>query len=211
MQCPPTQAENRRIQGGQSKEAISKERFWRLRPDGIVVLPPVGNNTDVFCILEHKWMSDVCDQYLTRAKHTAEDQYVSLLSSISVTIQCEGWRVEQISFITGSRSMNKQDLSKNLKYFNVSESSIQSIYSKLALRVFDVYANILKCMYVTRFSGGPTRSEASPEDQPTPIVVTPLIRTMDTFCLQISTKNEKKKTKRRKINKIIRKKVYRTT
>jgi hypothetical protein len=35
------------------------------------------------------------------------------------------------------------------------------------MRVFDVYANILKCLYSTRFSG--------------PIVVTPLIRTMVTF------------------------------
>ena len=150
--------------------------------DGIAVLPPVGNRAGVFCILEHKRMSDVCDQYLTRAKHTEEDQYVSLHSAISVAIQCEGWRVEQISFITGARSVNKQDLSKNLKFFNVTEASIQSIYSKLAIRVFDVYANILKCMYITRFSGGPTRSEASPEAQPTPIVVTPLIRTMTTFC-----------------------------
>jgi hypothetical protein len=49
------------------------------------------------------------------------------------------------------------------------------------MRVFDVYANILKCMYSTGISGGPTRPEASPEDQPTPIVVTPLIRTMATF------------------------------
>ncbi len=88
MQRPLTQAENRRIQGGQSKE-VAKERFWRLRPDGIVVLPPVGNKAGVFCILEHKRMSDVCDQYLTRSTHTVEDQYVSLRSVISVTIQCE--------------------------------------------------------------------------------------------------------------------------
>ena len=114
MQCPLTQAENRRIQGDQSKEVVAKERFWRLRPDGIAVLPPVGNKAGVFCILEHKRMSDVCDQYLTRAKRTAEDQYVSLHSVISVVIQREGWRVEQISFITGARSVNKQDL-KNLK------------------------------------------------------------------------------------------------
>ncbi len=78
--------------------------------------------------------------------------------------------------------MNKQDLSKKLKFFNLPEASIQSIYSKLAMRVFDVYANILKCMYSTRFSGGPTRLEASSEAQQTPIVVTPLIRTMTTFC-----------------------------
>jgi len=132
------------------------------------VLPPVGNKTDVFCILEHKRMSDVCDRHLTRVKHTAEDQYVSLRSVISTVIQCQGWKVEQIIFITGARSVNKEDLRKNLKFFNVSEvSHIQSIYSKLPMRVFDVYANILKCLYSTRFSG--------------PIVVTPLIRTMVTF------------------------------
>jgi hypothetical protein len=50
------------------------------------------------------------------------------------------------------------------------------------MRVFDVYVNILKYMYSTRFSGGLTRLEASPEAQQTPIVVTPLIRTMTTFC-----------------------------
>jgi hypothetical protein len=59
--------------------------------------------------------------------------------------------------------MNKQDLIKNLKFFNVSETSIQSIHSKLAMRVFNVYTNILKCMHNTRFNGGPTRLETSPE------------------------------------------------
>jgi hypothetical protein len=38
-------------------------------------------------------------------------------------------------------------------FFNVSEDRIQSIYSKLAtMRVFDVYANILKCMKYLRSS-----------------------------------------------------------
>ena len=83
MDRPLTQAEARRIQEDQSKEVIAKERFWRMRPDGIAVLPPVGNKTGVFCILEHKRMSDVCDRYLTRAKRTAEDQYVSLRNAIS--------------------------------------------------------------------------------------------------------------------------------
>jgi hypothetical protein len=141
----------------------------------------VGNKPGVFCILEHKRMSDVCDRYITRAKRTEEDQYVSLLSVISTVIQRQGWKLEQICFITGARSVKKQDLSKNLKFFNLSEASIQSIHSKLAMRVFDVYANILKCLYNTRFSGGPTRLEASPEAQPTPIVVPPLIRTTTTF------------------------------
>jgi hypothetical protein len=48
-----TQAEISRVQEGQSKEEIAKERFWRMRPDGIAVLPPVGNTAGVFCCIRH--------------------------------------------------------------------------------------------------------------------------------------------------------------
>ncbi len=80
----------------------------------------------------------VCDRYLTRAKLTVENQYESLRSVISEVIQRKAWKVEQINFITGVRSVNRQDLSKNLKFFQVPEANIQSIYSKLTMRVFDV-------------------------------------------------------------------------
>ena len=165
-----------------------------MRPDGIVVLPPVGNTAGTFCILEHKRMSDVCERYLVRAKSTAENQYASLRSAISTVIQRQGWKVEQISFITGARSVDKQDLSKNLKFFRVPEASINSIYSKLAMRVFDVYANTLKCMYSIRFSGGTTRSEASSDAQPTPSVVTSLTHTIDTLPKPDHFKRRKKES-----------------
>ena len=41
MNRPLTQAEARRVQEGQSQEEIAKERFCRMRPDGIAVLPPI--------------------------------------------------------------------------------------------------------------------------------------------------------------------------
>jgi len=180
LKRPLSETEEQKIQEGQSREAIAMERFWRLRPDGIAVLPPVGNKAGVFCILEHKRMSDVCDQYVVRAKREAEDQYASFRKAISATIGRTGWQVEQISFITGARSVNKKDFSKNMKFFKVPEASIQSVYSKLTMRVFDVYANILKCMYSSRFSGGPIKLEDSPEDQSSPITTTPLLRILDT-------------------------------
>jgi hypothetical protein len=137
------------------------------RPDGITVLPPTGNKAGTFCILEHKRMSDCCEHYLVRTKNTAENQYVSLRSVISTVIQRQRWKV---SFITGARSVDKQEFRNNMKFFGVPEASISisSIYSKLTMRTFDVYANILKCMYSTRFNGGATRSEVSSDAQPTP-------------------------------------------
>jgi hypothetical protein len=117
------------------------------------------------------------------AKSTVENQYESLRVTISTVIQRQDWKVEQISFITGARSVDKQDLRKNLKFFRVPEASINSTYSKLAMRVFvfDVYTNTLKCMYSTRLSGGVTRSEAFSDAQPTPCVVTSLTHTIDTL------------------------------
>ena len=103
MARPLTPVEDRRIKEGTPKETVVKESFWRMRPDGIAVLPPVGDTAGTFCILEHKRMSDVCERYLVRAKSTSENQYASLRSAISTVIQRQGWKVEQISFITGAR------------------------------------------------------------------------------------------------------------
>ena len=79
-----------------------------MRPDGISVLPPVDNKTGIFRILEDKRMSDVCDQYLIRAKSTAENQCASLRSAISTVMQCQVWKVEQISFIRDGRTVGEQ-------------------------------------------------------------------------------------------------------
>jgi hypothetical protein len=191
MARPLKPAEHKRIQEGIPRETVMRESFWRMRPDGIAVLPPAGNKAGTFCILEHKRMSDCCEHYLVRAKKTAENQYASLRSAISTVIQRQGWKVDQVSFITGARSVDKQDFRNNLKFFGVPEASISSIYSKLAMRTFDVYANILKCMYSTRFNGGATRSEASSDAQPTPCVDT-------SFTRPISTLPQPDKYKRRK-------------
>ena len=100
-----------------------------MRPDGVAVLPPTEKKAGVFCSLEFKRMSDVTDQYLLRARLKAENQYASLRSALSDTIHRHIWKVEQISFITGARFVNEQDLRKNLEFFKVPETSIESIYS----------------------------------------------------------------------------------
>ncbi len=68
-------------------------------------------------------------RYLTRVKRTSEDQYAVFRSVVSETIHRQGWKVEQIRFITVTRSVNKQDLSKNLKFSRIPEAIIQWIYS----------------------------------------------------------------------------------
>jgi hypothetical protein len=139
-------------------------------------------------------MSDCYEHYLVRAKNTAENQYGSLRRSISTVIQRQSWNVNQVSFITGARSVDKQEFSNNMKFFGVSTASISSIYSKLVMRTFDVYANILKCMYSTRFNGGATRSEVSPDAQPTPCVVTSLTHPISTLPQSDKYKRRKKES-----------------
>jgi len=194
MDRPLTTVEQRKIQDGTLRETVLQESFWRMRPDGIAVLPPTENKMGIFCILEHKRMSDCCEHYLTRAKRTANNQYANLCSAISTVIGRQGWRVDQVSFITGARSLDKQDFRKNLKFFGVPEASISSIYSKLAMRTFDVYANILKCMYSTRFNGATTGSEASTDAQLTPCVDTALTHPIHTLAQPDKYKRRKKES-----------------
>jgi hypothetical protein len=200
MARPLKPAEHKRIQEGTPREAVMKESFCRMRPDGIAVLPPTGNKAGTFCILEHKRMSDCCEHYLVRAKKTADDQYASLRSAIGTVIQRQGWKVDQVSFITGARSVDKRDFRKNLKFFGVPEASISSIYSKLAMRTFDVYANILKCMYSTRFNGGATGSEASADAQLTPCVETTLTHPINTLPQPDKYKRRKKENPKERDN-----------
>jgi hypothetical protein len=63
--------------------------------------------------------------------------------------------VSQENFISGTRSLNEKDLHDNLTYFKVPVTGIESIRSKLSLKIFDEYTNILKGMYSTRFNGHP--------------------------------------------------------
>ena len=62
-------------------------------------------------------------------------------------MQRQGWMVEQVSFVAGTRSLNEEELKKNLEYYKVPSVSIEPIRSKLVMKIFDEYANILKGMY----------------------------------------------------------------
>ena len=98
-------------------------------------------------------MSDVTIQYIVGVKREPESQYSSLRSTLTMTMQRQGWKVDQVSFITGARSLNEEELKKNLTFFEVPPVSIEPIRAKLAMKIFDEYANILKGMYSIRCNG----------------------------------------------------------
>ncbi len=134
-------------------EQIAHDRLWNKRPDGIAFKKPTKTKAGVICLLEFKRMSDVTSHYIVRGKRIAEAQYESLRSALAITMQRQGWKVEQVSFIAGARSLNEEELKKNLTYFEVPPVSIEPIRAKLAMKIFDEYANILKGMYSIRCNG----------------------------------------------------------
>ncbi len=141
---------------------------------------PTETKTDIFCILEFKRMSDVTDQHLVRVRSRVENQYASLRRALGKTLQHQGRQVEKISFITRSRSLNEEDLRKNLEFFQVPETSIEDIGSRLVMKIFDEYVNIPSFMYSTRFRGGSSGTGSSTEDPPIPKTSTPsLIRSLE--------------------------------
>ncbi len=147
LRRPSTQPEEMRRKKGIPHEQIAHARLWNKRPDGIAFKMPTKTKAGVICPLEFKRMSDVTNQYIVRAKRVAEAQYASLRSALVTTMQRQGWRVEQVSFISGVRSLNEEELKKNLAYFKGPSTSVEPIRTKLAMNVFDEYANILKGMY----------------------------------------------------------------
>ncbi len=150
-----TSAEQRKRDAGITEETIAIDRLWEKRPDGFAIKKLTDTKGGELVILEFERMSCVTDQYVKRAKHVAETQYAPLKSALQKTLGLQGWTVTQKIFIAGARSLNKQDLHDNLAYFKVPQEGIDSIRSKLAFKIFDEYANILKGMYSTRFNGRP--------------------------------------------------------
>ncbi len=150
---PLTEAEQRKRDAGITEETVAKDRLWKKQSDGFVIKKPTDTKGGELVILEFKRMSCVTDQYVKRAKQVAEAQYKSLKSALQKTLGLQGWTVTQKNFIAGARSLNEQDLHDNLAYVKVPQAGIDSIKSKLAFKIFDEYANILKGMYSTRFNG----------------------------------------------------------
>ena len=70
---------------------------------------------------------------------------------------------------------------QNMPAFDsVDRRNVEVIGSKLALRIFDEYANILRCMYSTRYRGGPSGTGSSIEGPKIPETSAPsLIRSLE--------------------------------
>ena len=48
------------------------------------------------------------------------------------------------TFVTGTRSLNEEEIKKNLFYFEVPSGGVEPIRVKLTMTIFDEYTNILK-------------------------------------------------------------------
>ncbi len=117
---PLREAEQRKRDAGITEETIAIDRLWNKRPDGFPIKKPTEETKGgKLVILEFKHMNYVTDQYVKRAKHVTEAQYVSLKSDLHKTLGLQGWTVNQRSFTTGARSLNEQDLHDNLTYYKV--------------------------------------------------------------------------------------------
>jgi hypothetical protein len=150
---PLTETEEKKHKAGTHKEKIVLDRLWNKRPDGFAIKMPTETKAGELVILEFKRMSCVTDQYVRRARNAAEAQYASIKSALQRTLGPHRWIVSQRSFIAGARSLNEKDSHDHLAHFKVLQAGIDSMRSKLALRIFDEHANILKGMCSTRFNG----------------------------------------------------------
>ena len=79
---------------------------------------PTKTKTGVICLLEIKRMSDVTRHCTVRVKHVVESQYASLRSRLAITMQRQGWNVQQVSFIAGELSLHEEEFKKTLTFIS---------------------------------------------------------------------------------------------
>jgi hypothetical protein len=89
------------------------------------------------------------------------------------------------------RAPEDQDLLKNLEFFKVPQADIETIRSKLTMKIFDEYTNILKVMYSMRFNGRPTDRNVSIQDHSVPHGPTSPFITSFTSCLSNKIRKHK--------------------
>ena len=77
MEHPLTSAERETLATGVPLQTIAESRLWNKRTDGIAIKMSRETKQGELVILEFKRMSDVTENYLTRAKDKAEGQYAS--------------------------------------------------------------------------------------------------------------------------------------
>jgi hypothetical protein len=85
-----TATEEERCKVGILRETLAEERKWNKRPDGFAIKIPTPGKAGEFLILEFKRMSDVTDQYVTKAKRVAIAQYQSIKSALEQTLGHQG-------------------------------------------------------------------------------------------------------------------------
>ena len=71
------------------------------------------------------------------------------------------------------KEVNEQDLLRNLEFLKVPHTGIETIRSKLAMKIFDECTNVLKDMYSVRFNGRPADRDDSMKAQLVPCGPTP--------------------------------------
>ena len=104
---PSPEDERDTLTTGVPRTVIVEARLWNKRTDGITIRMTTKDKQGEFVILKFKRMSDVTENYLSRAKDKEEEQYVSLKSALERSLGPQGWTVNQVSFITGARSLNE--------------------------------------------------------------------------------------------------------
>ncbi len=74
-------------------------RFWRHRPDGFTV----NKKKHVFYVLEFKRVSDTGQEYMSETQQLPEPQHLVVTQDLFKDTQ---WTVDQLSFVTGHKSMS---------------------------------------------------------------------------------------------------------
>jgi hypothetical protein len=117
-------------------------RFCWHRPDGFTV----NEKEDVSYVLEFKRVTDNGEKYVSETQKLAETQHLAITEGLKDT----QWTVEQLSFVTGHKSVSASVWYDLLSKFDINNEDRVKVIKNLGRVLLDELENLFRSYWVHR-------------------------------------------------------------
>ena len=135
-----------RVEEQEVDDEDKQARFWRHRPDGFAV----NEREHVIYILEFKRVSDTSDQYVSETQKLAETQHLDVTQGLKSLFKDTQWTVEQISFVTGHKSVSASVWHDLLLKFGIGKEDRVKVIKNLGRTLLDELENLFRSYWAHR-------------------------------------------------------------
>ena len=123
-------------------------RFWSRRPDGFAV----NEKEHVIYVLEFKRVVDTGEKYVSETQKLAETQHLVITQGLKRLFKDTQWTVEQLSFVSGHKSVSASVWHDLLSKFGISKEDRVKVIKNLGRTLLNDLENLFQSYWTHRLS-----------------------------------------------------------